>query len=355
MTDTRHTAFVHGGMVPAVAIVGGAGYVAGELIRLLLTHPSVLLRSVHSGSHAGRPLHAAHRDLEGTTDLVFAGDDETPDADVLFLCLGHGASRTWLAAHPPAPGTLIIDLAQDHRVDSDGGFVYGLPELQRAAIAASRARGIHIANPGCFAAALELALLPLAAGGLITDAVHAHAITGSTGAGQAHTAETHFSWRHANAQVYKPFTHQHLAEVRAALGIAAQHAASQLASPQHVAAQHGFDAPLHFIPVRGGFTRGILASVHTPTRLAHDEAVDLYRAWYASHPFTHVVGAQPDLKMVVGTNRAAVHVLVHEGMLLATVAIDNLLKGAAGQAVQNMNLACGLDETAGLQLRAIAF
>lgn len=350
MTDAQHTTFVHGGMVPAVAIVGGAGYVAGELIRLLLAHPSVRLRSVHSGSHAGRPVHTAHRDLEGTTDLVFAGDDETPDADVLFLCLGHGASRAWLAAHPPAPGTLVIDLAQDHRVACDGGFVYGLPELQRAAIAASRARGIHIANPGCFATALELALLPLAAGGHVTDAVHAHAITGSTGAGQAHTAETHFSWRHANAQVYKPFTHQHLAEVRAALGIAAAGTAAEDAAASAAAL-----SPLHFIPVRGGFTRGILASVHTPTRLAHDEAVDLYRAWYASHPFTHVVGAQPDLKMVVGTNRAAVHVLVHEGMLLATVAIDNLLKGAAGQAVQNMNLACGLDETAGLQLRAIAY
>jgi N-acetyl-gamma-glutamyl-phosphate reductase len=355
VTDMRHTMFPHGGMVPAVAIVGGAGYVAGELIRLLLGHPHALLRSVHSGSHAGRPLHTAHRDLEGTTDLVFAGDDETPDADVLFLCLGHGSSRAWLATHPPAPGTLVIDLAQDHRVASDGGFVYGLPELQRTDIAASRARGIHIANPGCFATALELALLPLAAAGQLRDAVHAHAITGSTGAGQAHTAETHFSWRHANAQVYKPFTHQHLAEVRAALGIAAQHAAAQNASPQHVEAQHGFNAPLHFIPVRGGFTRGILASVYTPTQFAHDEAVELYRAWYEPHPFTHVVSQQPDLKMVVGTNRAAVHVLVHEGMLLATVAIDNLLKGAAGQAVQNMNLSCGLDESAGLQLRAIAY
>ncbi len=325
--------------VPTVAIVGSAGYAAGELLRILLTHPHVRLRSLHSGSHQGRPVHSVHRDLEGVTDLVFATDTETPDADILFLCLGHGASREWLAAHPPAPGILVIDLAQDHRVASDERFVYGLPELHRAAIATSRARGIHIANPGCFATALALALLPLADAGLLTGAAHASAITGSTGAGHAHTAETHFSWRHANAQVYKPFTHQHLAEVRAALA----------------AAQPGYDAPLHFIPSRGGFTRGILASVYTATDLDTPSAEELYRSRFATHPFVTVTRAQPDLKMVVGTNRAAVHVLVHEGMLLATVAIDNLVKGAAGQAVQNMNLALGLDETSGLQLRAIAY
>lgn len=317
-----------------VGIVGGAGYTAGELIRLLVNHPHVSLTQVQSASHAGCRIDMVHEGLAGECDLSFVEKIALDEIDILFLCSGHGQStRFW--SETPRPARLkVIDLAQDFR-DQTCGYVYGLPELQRQAIVSADS----VANPGCFATAIQLALLPLAAAGKLDNAVHVTAITGSTGAGVKPSATSHFSWRDNNLSVYKPFTHQHLAEIRRSLTML----------------QPSFTADVDFIPVRGDFPRGIFAMVTTETSLTQSDVMKLYGDYYADAKFTHLIDATVDLKQVVNTNKAIMSVTVHENKLLVTCAIDNLLKGASGQAVQNMNLMCGFDERAGLALKASAF
>ncbi|SDM42997.1 N-acetyl-gamma-glutamyl-phosphate reductase [Catalinimonas alkaloidigena] len=319
-----------------VGIIGGAGYTAGELLRLLLFHPDVELKFVHSQSQAGKPLHSTHQDLLGETDLLFTDALDFDGIDVLFLCVGHGAAATFLEAHPVPDSVKIIDLSQDFRLKREGNnYVYGLPELNREAIRTAQ----HVANPGCFATCIQLALLPLAAAGQLHDDVHINAVTGSTGAGQAPSATTHFSWRSNNVSVYKAFNHQHLGEIGQSL--------HQL--------QPDFAHKLHFIPVRGNFTRGILATAYTPFAGSLDEAKALYQDYYAPHPFVYLSDSNPALKQVVGTNKGIVYLEKHDDQLLIISMIDNLLKGASGQAVQNMNLMFGREEKAGLTLKALAF
>lgn len=317
-----------------VGIIGGAGYTAGELIRLLANHPQVRIAFVHSTSHAGARLTEVHAGLEGDTELRFCAAFDLHEIDVLFLCSAHGESRKWLEANAIPAGLKLIDLAQDFR-DESSGFVYGLPELNRERILTAQ----RIANPGCFATAIQLALLPLAAAGMLRDEVHVTAVTGSTGAGVKPSATTHFSWRAANLSVYKPFEHQHLLEIgRTLRGL-----------------QPGFDAAVNFVPLRGDFTRGILASVYTACPLDDSAVRERYEAYYREAAFTHVAAGGVDLKRVVNTNKALLSVGVHAGKVHVVSVIDNLLKGASGQAVQNMNLMCGLEETAGLRLKASAF
>jgi N-acetyl-gamma-glutamyl-phosphate reductase len=320
-----------------VGIIGGAGYTAGELIRILLYHPNVQLNYIHSKSQAGKPVTAIHGDLIGETELVFT-DQPPAGTDALFLCMGHGESVTWMREHAAlAEKCAIIDLSHDFRIKASGHqFVYGLPELQRTAIQEAR----HIANPGCFATAIQLALLPLAHAGLLNEEVHVHAITGSTGAGQKPTHTSHFSWRNNNVSVYKAFDHQHLAEIRQSL--------NQL-SPT------GFSQPLNFIPMRGNFTRGIMATAYTTSILSTQQLTELYQQYYADAPFTCMATENPDLKQVVNTNKCILFAEQHQGKALIISMIDNLLKGASGQAVQNMNLVFGFPETAGLWLKPIAF
>jgi len=316
-------------------IVGGAGYTGGELLRILINHPQVDIVFVNSSSNAGNPVYAVHTDLIGDTDLTFT--DQLPqNIDVLFLCVGHGAARTFLAANTIPSNIKIIDLSQDFRLKGNAtNFVYGLPELQRESIKTAQ----HIANPGCFATAIQLALLPLASKNLLNAELHINATTGSTGAGQGLSATSHFSWRNNNLSIYKAFEHQHLHEIGESL----------------LQLQPTFDHPINFIPQRGNFTRGILASVYLDTDLNAEEAQALYEEYYQSHPFTHVSGSNIDLKQVVNTNKALIHIEKHENKLLIISIIDNLLKGASGQAVQNMNLLFGLEETSGLRLKASAF
>lgn len=315
-------------------IIGGAGYTAGELIRLLLNHPEVELRWVHSTSNAGNPLTAVHGGLEGDTELCFTSEARLDEVDVLFLCSAHGQSSVWLEEHPLPEGVKVVDLAQDFRDEHDG-FVYGLAEWQAEKIASAE----KIANPGCFATAIQLALLPLAAAGLLTDEVHVTAITGSTGAGVKPSATTHFSWRDSNISVYKAFTHQHLNEIGRNLRLL----------------QPSFDRAINFVPMRGDFTRGILASVYTECAASEEEVRQLYANYYAEAAFTHVATRPIDLKQVVNTNKALVHVAKYGSKVHITTAIDNLLKGASGQAVENMNRIFGLDPTTGLKLKASAF
>ena len=325
-----------------VGIVGGAGYTAGELMRILVHHPLVKLNYVHSNSHAGQPVCAVHNDLVGDTDMRFT--NELDKADVLFLCLGHGKSVEFLNANHLPGNPKIIDLSQDFRINrqltidnrqSTIEFVYGLPECNSNLIRKAR----YIANPGCFATAFELALLPLAKAGLLTDEVHVNGITGSTGAGQAATATTHFSWRNNNISIYNPFTHRHLLEVRKTLEIAAGKAIPEL----------------NFLPVRGDFTRGIFLSAYTASHLELPELTDIYRQYYADAPFTMVCDREISLKVAVGTNKCLLRIEKYGNKALVTSVIDNLLKGASGQAVQNMNLMFGIDEKAGLGLKGIGF
>lgn len=313
-------------------IIGGAGYAAGELIRLLLHHPDIKIEFVQSKSQAGKAVSAIHQDLVGETDLIFISDDSA-EGEVIFLCSGHGRSRSWMEEHAPPEEVLVIDLSQDHRLDPS--WVYGLPELQREQIRHSR----RIANPGCFATAIQLVLLPLAAAGLLQYDVHVNAITGATGAGQKLQATSHFAWRQNNVSVYKAFQHQHLAEIGQSL----------------TSLQANWASAIHFVPVRGGFTRGIFASMYTATELSEQEARKLYRNYYMDAVFTHKLDENPHLKQVVNTNKGLVYPSVIDGRLFVVSVIDNLLKGAAGQAVQNMNLAFGLPETQGLQLKASLF
>jgi N-acetyl-gamma-glutamyl-phosphate reductase len=315
-------------------IIGGAGYTGGELLRLLLRHPQATVTFVQSRSQAGKPVSSVHTDLLGDTDLVFTAE-AGKNVDVLFLCLGHGESKTWLDQQTPDPNLRVIDLSHDYRAGGVWGgrsFQYGLPELHRERI---RQAGL-IANPGCFATALQLALLPLAANGVLGD-VYATGITGATGAGQTLSATSHFPWRHANVSAYKTLQHQHHAEV--------------------VRSLRSFDgAPeLHFVPWRGDFPRGIYLSCTTALAAEIDTLYEWYGAFYAGHPFTVLSRNMIDLKMAVNTNKCLLHLEKSGAHVVVHAALDNLLKGAAGQAVQNMNLMFGLEEEAGLRLKASAF
>lgn len=317
-------------------IVGGAGYTGGEMLRLLVNHDGVEIVFVHSNSNGGNLISDVHTDLLGDTDLRFT-DELSSAIDVLFLCVGHGDAKKFLAANPIAAGIKIIDLSQDFRLAEAAGqdWVYGLPELNRERIQSAN----FIANPGCFATCIQLALLPLAEKGLLKSEVHINATTGSTGAGQSLAATSHFSWRNNNLSVYKAFEHQHLNEIGESL----------------LQLDADFNQELNFIPQRGDFTRGILAAVYLESDLTAEQAQKLYEDYYSGHPFTHVSQKNIDLKQVVNTNKGLVHVEKHGGKLLIISMIDNLLKGASGQAVQNMNLMFGLDERQGLKLKAAAF
>ena len=316
-----------------IGIIGGAGYTAGELLRLLVNHPAAEVAFVHSESHAGEPVALTHEGLWGDTDLVFSADAPLKQADVLFLCGAHGKSAQFWEANKMPEGLKVIDLAQDYR-DQSEGYVYGLPEWQKAKIQGAT----KIANPGCFATAIQLALLPLAAKGLLKEAVNVTAITGSTGAGVKPGATTHFSWRNNNLSAYKVFEHQHLLEIC-----------------RNLESLQGAKPTINFIPVRGDFARGIFATLHTPCELGQQEAEELYKNYYKDAPFTFLFPGQVDLKQVVNTNKCLISLEKHDGELVITSVIDNLLKGAAGQAVQNMNLMLGLEETTGLKLKASAF
>ena len=317
-----------------VGSIGGAGYTAGELIRLLINHPQVEIAFIHSTSNAGNLVCDVHGGLIGETDLRFSAEYDLTAVDALFLCSAHGQSRKFWEENP-APVTLkIIDLAQDFR-DESCGYVYGLPEINRSRIAATS----RLANPGCFATAIQLALLPLAAKGLLVGEVHITAITGSTGAGVKPGATTHFSWRSDNMSVYKAFEHQHLIEIGRTLKTL----------------QPSFDKAVNFVPMRGDFARGIFASVYTESALTEEEAVALYNDFYKDAAFTFVAQKDVDLKQVVNTNKALVHVAKYGNKLHIVSTIDNLLKGASGQAVQNMNIMFGFDEKTGLNLKPSAF
>ena len=317
-------------------IIGGAGYTAGELIRILVNHPTVEISFVNSTSNAGKDVTAVHGGLFGETELVFTNELPLDGVDVLFLCSAHGDSRKFLEANTVPAGLKIIDLSTDYRhARPDHDFVYGLPEINKEAIQ----KAFHVANPGCFATAIQLAILPLAAAGLLTDDVHINAITGSTGAGVKPAETSHFSWRNNNISVYKAFGHQHLDEIGQSV--------RQL--------QPGFDKNLNFIPVRGNFARGIFASTYTKCPLSVGEAKALYSEFYKNAAFTFVADKNPDMKQVVNTNKAIIYVEKHGENLLIISMIDNLLKGASGQAVQNMNLMVGIDEKAGLNLKSTGF
>ena len=316
-----------------IGIVGGAGYTAGELLRLLVHHPYAEIGWIHSNSMAGRPVSDVHQDLLGDTDLLFTDALSWSEVDVLFLCMGHGASATFLAEQSVPDRLKIVDLSQDFRIaDSSHTFVYGLPELQREHIQGAD----RIANPGCFATCIQLGLLPLAKAGLLQDEVHIHGITGSTGAGQRPTETGHFSWRNNNVSVYKAFRHQHLKEITQSVR----------------SLQPGFNHALNFIPVRGNFTRGIFTTLYTSLNASWDTVRTHYERFYESAPFVTLTNTNPHLKQVVNTNKGIVYIEEQEGKLLIVSMIDNLLKGASGQAVQNLNLMMGWEETAGLQLKA---
>jgi N-acetyl-gamma-glutamyl-phosphate reductase len=334
-----------------VGMVGSAGYTGGELLRILIHHPAVDLVFAHSNSFAGQPVWKAHNDLLGDTELLFT-DQLDDDVDFVFLCVGHGDAKVFLENNRFSPQTRIIDLSQDFRLTSHAGyqngqFIYGLPELQREKIRGAK----YIANPGCFATAIQLALLPLAEKGLLPDQIHIQATTGSTGAGQKPTATSHFSWRSNNLSIYKAFEHQHLQEIGQNLN---QLQAGFLPDGEGSLMQKA-SSKLLMIPQRGSFTRGILATLHLTSNLTEEEANQLFKTYYASHPFTHVSQDPIDLKQVVNTNKCLLQVEKHGAHLVITTIIDNLLKGASGQAVQNMNLMAGLEENLGLRLKSSGF
>ncbi len=312
-----------------VGIIGGAGYTAGELVRLLVNHPEASVVWIHSESQAGKLVAGHHPGLVGDTDLVFTDQVDLYGIDVLFMCGAHGKSQSFWEEHTCPAGLKVIDLAQDFR-DESAGYVYGLTELNRDRIKGAT----KVANPGCFATALQLALLPLAKAGLLQGDIHVQAVTGSTGAGVKPSETTHFSWRSNNLSAYKVLTHQHLAEIRRNLGVGDN---------------------LHFIPVRGDFARGIFAVAQTPCSLSLEEVRALYENYYAEAPFTWVLPGSADLKQVVNTNKCLLSLELHQGQLVVTSVIDNLLKGASGQAVENMNLMFSLPQTTGLRLKASAF
>lgn len=316
-----------------IAIEGGAGYTAGELIRILINHPFTEISYINSESHEGQPVSAVHHDLLGEPDLHFS-KILFDDVDVLFLCKGHGQSVNYLESNQLPASLKIIDLSQDFRRENNG-FVYGLPELQRERIR----QASKIANPGCFATSIELALLPLAEAGLLNDDIHITSITGSTGAGQSLSESSHFSWRNNNVSVYKPFRHQHLTEINMSL---------QKLQP-------GFAGNINLVPVRGNFTRGILSAIYTNCPLTIDKIYELYATYYREHPFVMLSDVNPDLKQVVNTNRCVLFVEKIDCKIFIISLIDNLIKGASGQAVQNMNLMSGYKEDTGLRLKAAGF
>ncbi|TWR31224.1 N-acetyl-gamma-glutamyl-phosphate reductase [Mucilaginibacter pallidiroseus] len=328
-----------------VGVVGGAGYTGGELLRILVNHPNVEIAFVHSNSNAGKHIYEVHTDLFGDTDLRFASE-LSHHIDVLFLCVGHGDAKKFLDTNPIPDHIKIIDLSQDFRLSQNATlkskqFVYGLPELNRDAIKTAN----NIANPGCFATCLQLGLLPLASKGQLKNEVHITATTGSTGAGQSLSPTSHFTWRNDNLSVYKVFNHQHLNEI----GQSLNQAAAAFTPPSS-----GWGA-LNFVPYRGDFTRGIIASMYTETDLAEAEILKLYQDYYEGHPFTHVTHRDIDLKQIVNTNKCFIQVKKHGNKVFIISIMDNLLKGASGQAVQNMNLMFNLDERAGLRLKGVAF
>jgi len=333
-------------MAVKVGIIGGAGYTGGELIRLLIHHPGVFVSFIHSRSNAGKPVHSVHQDLLGDTEIKFSGE-LNDDVDVLFLCLGHGESKKFLTENKIDDKIKVIDLANDFRLSQSSNlearnFVYGLPELNRDKIKKAN----NVANPGCFATTIQLGLLPLAKAGLLKD-VYTTGITGSTGAGQSLTSTSHFSWRENNIQAYKTLTHQHLGEIHESL--------HQLQETFPGSPSAGGAGELHFVPWRGDFTRGIFISSQIHCDKNINELNTLYEDFYSGHPFTHVTKEPVFLKQVVNTNKCVIQLEKVENMLVAHSAADNLLKGASGQAVQNMNLMFGLDETAGLNLKANYF
>ncbi|NGP88194.1 N-acetyl-gamma-glutamyl-phosphate reductase [Fodinibius halophilus] len=320
-------------------IVGGSGYTGGELIRLLLNHPKVTIDFVFSTSKAGEAVTAVHKDLIGETTLAFSSKIN-PSVDVLFLCTGHGNSTKVLEQHTISEQTKIIDLSRDFRLSNQNtfeqrSFTYGLPELQKAKITQSK----NIANPGCFATAIQLALLPLAQESALNDDVHIHGITGATGAGSSLSDTTHFSWRDNNISIYKGLNHQHIDEI--------QQSITQL-SPS-------YKGKLNFIPVRGNFSRGIFISAYTNYAPSLEETQALYREFYKESPFVYLSQESIYLKQVVNTNKCLLHLKKEDGQLLITAAIDNLLKGASGQALQNMNLMFDFDEETGLHLKPTHF
>lgn len=320
-------------------IIGGSGYTGGELIRLLINHPEVTIDFIYSRSQNGKPITAVHNDLLGETDLIFSSKVNR-DIDVLFLCTGHGNSADILTEHPVDASTKIIDLSRDFRL---GGqqcyhqrpFIYGLPELRKDAVQSAT----NVANPGCFATAIQLALLPLAQESELQHDLHIHGITGSTGAGSSLSNTTHFSWRDSNVSVYKALNHQHVMEITQSI--------KQLSDD--------FDSELHFIPMRGNFTRGIFISAYTKSNISLENAQSLFKEFYSDSPFVYLSPDPLHLKQVINTNKCLLHLQKKNGQLLITSIIDNLLKGASGQALQNMNLMFDLDETNGLLLKPIHF
>ena len=318
-----------------IGILGAAGYTGGELIRLLLNHPEAEIVFANSESNAGNLVSDVHEGLIGDTDLRFTDAMPFDQVDVVFFCCGHGKSEAFLKEHAIPANVKIIDLAQDFRIKGNHDYVYGLPEINKVEIVKAQ----HVANPGCFATAIQVALLPAAKMGLLTEDVAVNAITGSTGAGQKPGATTHFSWRSDNLSIYKAFSHQHITEIRQSL--------TQI--------QGNLDASIDFIPYRGNFARGIFCTAVVKTQANAEDVIAAYKDFYRDAAFTHYSDKAIDLKQVVNTNKALVHVDCFEGKILVTSAIDNLLKGAVGQAVQNMNLLFGLEETAGLKLKASAF
>ena len=335
-----------------VGILGAAGYTGGELIRLLLNHPEVEIVFANSESNAGNKVYDVHEGLLGETELEFTSEMPFDKVDVVFFCFGHGKSEAFLKEHSIPANVKIIDLAQDFRIKGDHDYVYGLPEIHKEEIA----KCLHLANPGCFATCIQLGLLPLAKAGLLTKDIAVNAITGSTGAGQKPGATTHFSWRNNNFSVYKLFTHQHLHEICQTLN------ELKPASAPHVVdtLDEGYEAEgitVDFIPYRGDFARGIFCTevVTLETSPTVSDIVALYKNFYEQAAFTHYSDKALDLKQVVNTNKALVHVEVFGKKVVITSMIDNLLKGAVGQAVQNMNIMFGLDEKAGLNLKASAF
>lgn len=342
-------------------IIGGAGYTGGEMIRILINHPYVEICFVHSKSNAGKFLYEVHEDLAGDTDQKFSADWHN-DVDVLFLCVGHGEAKKFLEEHASGLGSArIIDLSQDYRLHKDGqhpnipgltdaSFIYGLPELNREAIRSAR----HIANPGCFATTIQLGLLPLAKAGLLREAdIYTTGITGSTGAGQSLSSTSHFSWRANNIQAYKTLTHQHLKEIGQSLRQLEPTPATKAASGSTRAVTSG--GAIHFIPWRGDFTRGIFVSSQLRCDRTIEDLTTIYKDFYHSHPFTILSRSAISLKQVVNTNKCLIQLEQQGEQLVIHSAIDNLVKGASGQAVQNMNLLFDLDETAGLHLKANAF
>lgn len=317
-----------------VGIIGGAGYTAGEMLRILLNHPQVEIVFVNSSSNAGNKLYDVHEGLFGETEMTFTDELPLDKIDAMFICSGHGDSKKFLESHEVPANVKIIDLSQDYRDESEG-FVYGLPEVNRERIK----KATKLANPGCFATAIQIGLLPLAAKGLIKGEVHTNGITGSTGAGVKPGATSHFSWRNNNISIYKAFKHQHLLEITQTM--------RQL--------QAGFNYDINFLPVRGDFPRGIFVSQYTECDLEIEEIQKIYKDFYKDAAFTHVMDANPDLKQVVNTNKGIVHVEKHGNKVLIISMIDNLLKGASGQAVQNFNLMFGLEETCGLKLKPSGF